>query len=82
MMKLREVINFIAAEPFQPFRIKVADGRSFEVQYPDDVSAGINIVRVYGAIDDGNGSQEQWHKIPLALIEAIEPIQATNRPTP
>ena len=82
MTNFREVLNFIGAEPFQPFRVKTATGRVFEVRHPEDAAVGISVIRVYSTIDDDGGSREQWHKIPLYLVERIEPIQATNQVAP
>ena len=77
MMNPREALNFIAAEPFRPFRIQMASGRSFEVRHPEMIQVGRTTLTVFSALNDENGSQEQWHRISLLLIECIEPIQAT-----
>jgi len=75
MMNPREVLTFIASEPFKPFRIQMASGRTFEVRYPEMAQVGKSTMAVYSALDDERGSHEQWHKISLLLIECIEPIQ-------
>ena len=77
MMNPREVLNFIAAEPFRPFRVQMASGRSFEVRHPEMAQVGKTTLTVYSTAGDGNGSQEQWHRVSLLLIECIEPLQAT-----
>lgn len=76
MMNPREVLNFIAAEPFRPFRIQMASGRSFEVRHPEMAQVGKTALTVHTTLGDDNGSQEQWHKVSLLLIECIEPSQA------
>ncbi|HTU27538.1 MAG TPA: hypothetical protein VMF30_19165 [Pirellulales bacterium] len=76
-MNPREVVNFIAAEPFRPFRIQMASGRSFEVRHPEMAQVGRTTLTAFSALDDDGGSQEQWHRISLLLIECIEPIQAS-----
>lgn len=76
MMNPREVMNFIAAEPFRPFRIQMASGRFFEVRHPEMVQVGRTTLIVFSALDDESGSQEQWHRVSLLLLECIEPIQA------
>lgn len=77
-MNPREVLNFIASEPFKPFRIQMASGRTFEVRHPEMAQVGKSTVTVYSAVDDQNGSQEQWHKLSLVLIECIEPLQTVT----
>ena len=74
MMNVREVVNFIAAEPFRPFRVQMASGRSFEVRHPEMIQVGKTTLTVFSALDGENGSQEQWHRISLLLIECIEPL--------
>lgn len=76
MMNAREVLNFIAAEPFRPFRVQMASGRSFEVRHPEMAQVGKTTLTVYTALDDSSGSQEQWLNVSLLLIECIEPIPA------
>jgi hypothetical protein len=76
MINPREVVNFIAAEPFRPFRIQMASGRFFEVRHPEMAQVGRTTLTVFSALDDETGSQEQWHRISLPLIDCIEPIQA------
>jgi hypothetical protein len=77
MMNPREVLNFIAAEPFRPFRIQMASGRSFEVRHPEMAQVGRTTSTVYTSLD-GNGSQEREHEVSLLLIESIEPIDAKS----
>jgi hypothetical protein len=77
MMNSREVLNFIGAEPFWPFRVQMANGRPFEVRHPEMAQVGKTTLTVYATAGDENGSQEQWHKLLLLRIECIEPLQAT-----
>ena len=74
MMNAREVLNFIAAEPFRPFRIQMASGRTYEVRHPELAQVGKTTLTVYSILDEENGSQEQWHRLSLLLIECIEPL--------
>lgn len=75
MMNPREVLTFIASEPFQPFRIQMASGRTFEVRHSEMAQVGKSTMAVYSSLDNERDSQEQWHKVSLLRIEGIEPIQ-------
>ena len=74
MMNVREVVNFIAAEPFRPFRVRMASGQAYEVRHPEMAQVGRTTLTIYSVVDGQNGSQEQWHRLSLLLIESIEPI--------
>jgi hypothetical protein len=47
MMPAREIIDIVFAEPFRPFRIHVASGRTLEVRHPEFVQMGRSILTVY-----------------------------------
>jgi hypothetical protein len=40
MMTPKEVLNHVTAEPFRPFRINTASGRSYEIRHPEVVQVG------------------------------------------
>ncbi len=73
MMTSRKVLDYVAAEPFRPFRLHMASGKSFDIRHPEMILLGKSSVRVHAAQDD---DQEQWRDISLMLMESIEPIEA------
>lgn len=72
MITPREIRDFIFAVPFQPFRIQMASGRSFDIRHPAMAEVGRMTMLVYSTITDGNGLREHRHKISTLLIESIE----------
>jgi len=72
MMSFERVLDYIVAEPFCPFRLKLASGQTFDVRNPDLIYVGIKSVDMYGAA--GSDETEKWHRIPLAQIDALEPF--------
>ncbi len=46
MMTPREIMEIVFAEPFQPFRIHTASGRTFEVRHPEFVQMGRSTLTV------------------------------------
>ncbi len=76
MMTPREVMLVIFAEPFRPFRIHTASGRSFEVRHPEFVQMGRSTVTVYAPPDSDPNGPQKWEKISLLLIESIAPLDA------
>jgi hypothetical protein len=76
MMSFRKVGEYVEAEPFRPFRIKMASGSSYEIRHPEMILVGRTSVRVYttAAGDSGNGAR--WHDVSLMLMETFEPIES------
>jgi hypothetical protein len=74
MMTFRKVGEYVSAEPFRPFRIKMASGQSFDIRHPEMILVGRTSVRVFTA----NGDEaEKSHDVSLMLMDTIEPIDVT-----
>ncbi|MGH7174348.1 MAG: hypothetical protein ACRELG_29120, partial [Gemmataceae bacterium] len=78
MMTIHKVIEYVAAEPFRPFRIKMASGSSFEIRHPEMILVGRASVRVYTSPGGDSGDGAQWHDVSLMLMETLEPIEPSN----
>jgi len=74
MMTFRKLVDYVTAEPFRPFRIKMASGQSFDIRHPEMILVGRSSVRVYTAT--GDDDNEKWHDVSLMLMETIEPVGA------
>jgi hypothetical protein len=74
MMTFKKVGEYVAAEPFRPFRIRMASSQSFDIRHPEMILVGRTSVRVYTAT--GNDQSEKWHDASLMLMETIEPLDA------
>ncbi len=75
MMTFRKVVEYVSAEPFRPFRLKMASGQSFDIRHPEMILIGKSSVRVYTAKPDS--TSEHWQDVSLMLMESIEPIEST-----
>lgn len=76
MMTYRKLGECVPAEPFRPFRIRMASGQAFEIRHPEMILVGRTSARVYDAIGD---DREAWHDVSLLLMETIEPMDAPVR---
>jgi hypothetical protein len=72
MMTYRKLGDYVQAEPFRPFQIKMASGQSFDVRHPEMIMVGRSSARVFGD-EDG-----RWHDVSLMLMETVEQISATR----
>ncbi len=58
MMTFRNFGDYLGAEPFRPFRIKLASGSTYEIRHPEMILVGRTSARVYTIPpgDSGNGA--------------------------
>jgi hypothetical protein len=78
MMTFRKVAEYVAAEPFRPFRIKMASGATFEIHHPEMILVGRTSVRVYTPPEGESGNGEHWHDVSLMLMETLEPLESSS----
>jgi hypothetical protein len=79
MMTPREVLGHVTVEPFRPFRIHTASGRTFEVRHPGVVQVGRTTLTIFTPLGDIQDADGPWDKLSLMLIESIEPLEAPVR---
>ena len=75
-MKPQDVLKFLSRRPFQPFRICLSDGRSFDVRHPELAMVGRSTVIV--GIPDPSAEEPIYDRsIDCALIH-ITSLEAIN----
>jgi hypothetical protein len=71
-MKQR-IRDLLHAVPFQPFVIRMADGREYRVDHPDFVLAAASDVPQI-TLEDPDGSQHYLSALLVTSIERIGPV--------
>ncbi len=71
-----EIGRQIFAEPFRPFRIHTASGRTFEIRRPVVVQLSKTMLAIFTPLADIPDTEGPWYKLSLMLIESIEPLDA------
>ena len=74
MVISRKVLGHVTAEPFRPFRIRMASGQSFDIRHPEMILVGRTSVRIHTT--NGVDPNEKWHDTSRMLMETIEPLDA------
>jgi hypothetical protein len=74
MMTSRQVLEYVSAEPFRAFLIKMASGQAFAVRHPEMILVGRTSVRVFAPSAEEPAGLERWHDVSLLLMETVEPI--------
>jgi hypothetical protein len=76
-MTPREVLNYVQAEPFRPFRIRMNSGRTFDIRHPEMVRVGKRDLLIFTSVSDSPDVYDQWDNVSLLLIETISPLEAS-----
>lgn len=74
MMTYKALGNYISAERFRPFRIRMASGQEFEIRHPEMILVGRTSARVYAPNPPDSDGPDHWHEPSLMLMESIEPL--------
>ncbi len=78
MMTFRRIANYVGAEPFRPFRINMASGKTYEIRHPEMVQVGRTTMTVFSWMsDEEEEAKEHEQELSLILIESIEPLDSS-----
>ena len=74
-MTSQEVLNYVQAQPFSPFRIRMNSGRIFDIRHPEMVRVGRRDVLIFTFVSDSPDVYDRWENISLLLIESLAPLE-------
>lgn len=66
-----QILNYVKAEPFRPFRLRMASGKSFDIRHPEMVKVGKTFVMVFSFEPGESEVVEKWETVSLMLIESV-----------
>jgi hypothetical protein len=77
-MTLQDFKNLLDARPFEPFRMVMSSGESYEVRHPE--MAKLLRTKILVFIDpDKQGIADQFRMCSLLHVTVVEPIAATKK---
>ena len=83
MITPQNVLSYVKAEPFRPFRIHIASGRSFDVRHPEMVRVGRSNLLVFSFVGENADVFDEWESVSLMLTESVSHLDApVTRSTP
>ncbi len=77
MIAPQELLNYLKAQPFRPFRIHMASGEHFDVRHPEMVRVGRNVLILFTMVSDSPDLFDRWETLSLMLMERISQLNAT-----
>jgi hypothetical protein len=75
-MTPQEILTYLKAEPFRPFRIRMNSGRTYEIRHPEMVRVGAFVLIIFTFVSDNPDVFDKWESVSLSLIESISHLQA------
>ncbi len=78
-MRPDDLLAWVRAVPFQPFRIHLNSGQRYEIRHPEMLRVGRSTVHVYWFNGEPMDPYERMEMISLLLIERIEPLETPAR---
>jgi hypothetical protein len=76
MLSSQEVMRYVKAEPFRPFRIHMASGRTFDIRHPEMVRVGKASLVIFTFVSENPEIYDNWDTVGLLLIETISHLDS------
>ena len=78
-MAPQDLRDALRQQPFEPFRLVMTDGKSFDIHHPDLLLVGMQAAVVGLTGEPGQTFFERTMKVDLWHVIRIEPIEAPTR---
>ena len=69
------MLAYTKAEPFRPFRMHMASGKTFDVRHPEMAKVGRTNVLVFSFVSDQPEVFDEWQTVSLMLIESVQHLE-------
>src|SRR5438105_1146679 len=73
----QDVLLYVKAQPFRPFRLRMASGRTFEIRHPEMIRVGRTGAVIFSYTSDDPDVYDKWETVSLVLIESIDHLEAS-----
>lgn len=75
-MTPQTVLGYVKAEPFRPFRVQVASGRTFDIRHPEMIKVLKSYILIFKAAGDAWDIPEECESVSLMLTESISQLES------
>jgi hypothetical protein len=76
-MTPQNVLSYVQAQPFRPFRIRMNSGRTFDIRHPEMVRVGRRDLLIFTFVGDAPDVYDRWENVSLILIESLSPLETS-----
>lgn len=78
-MTPQSVLGYVKAEPFRPFRLQIASGRTFDVRHPEMIKVLKSSILVFKADSETPEIPDEWESASLMLTESVSHLETPVR---
>jgi hypothetical protein len=71
MLTYQRVLDYVKAEPFRPFRIHLASGRTFDIRHPEMIKVLKSYLLIFKSTGDTEDVPDEVETVSLLLTESI-----------
>ena len=71
MMTPSTIQSYVKAQPFLPFRISMAGGKTYDVRHPETVKVAKTSLIVFTYVSDEPEIVDRWEAVSLVQMESI-----------
>lgn len=75
-MDPQEILSYVHAQPFRPFRILMNSGRTYDIRHPEMVRVARDCVILFTFVSDNPEVVDRWETVSLLLMESISHLDA------
>jgi len=80
MITPNDLLSYVKAKPFRPFRIHMASGETFDVRHPEMARVGRNSLMLFTFVGETPELFDRWETISLMLMERVSQMESTVPP--
>jgi hypothetical protein len=70
-MSYQQILKYVNAQPFRPFRLIMNSGRTFDVRHPEMVRVGRDYLMLFTFVSDSLNVVDEWETVSLLLVESV-----------
>lgn len=79
MLAPSQILSYVQAKPFRPFRIHMASGKTIDVKHPEIIKVGKNYVIVFTFVPGQDVLVDEWETLSLMLAESLSHVDAATK---
>ena len=77
MITPAELLSYLKAKPFRPFRIHMASGQMYDVRHPEMARVGRNVLLLFTFVSNDPEVFDRWETVSLMLMESVSHLDQT-----
>ena len=79
MLTPESLRGYVKAEPFRPFRLHLASGRTLDVRHPEMLKILKSSVLVFKINDETSDITDEWESVSLMQTESVSHLEVAVR---